>query len=169
MNAKGQTPEQRVAAMGFTIPDYSEPPYGGRYGSLKAFHRTGNLLMLSGMTPEDREGNRVHPGRLGDDLTVEEGYEAARATAINSLGMIRLALGSLDEVASLARVLSFIVAAPDFEDLHLVSAGASDVYIETFGREMGLGGSAAIGVSCLSRRNCFEAWITIEAKGASGP
>ncbi len=94
------TPEQRVAELGLEIPDYTDPPYGGRYGSgLKAFHRTGDLVELSGITPEDRAGNRLHPGVIGADISVVEAREAAVLTATQALGLIRLAVGSLDNVA----------------------------------------------------------------------
>jgi len=160
------TPESRVLELGLTIPDYADPPYGGRYGTVKPFHRVGDLLLLSGLTPEDRAGNRLHPGRFGDNLTVEQGYEAARATAINALGLIRLAVGSLDHVAAIGRNLCFLRTTDDFEDLHLVSAGVSQLFIDVFGPEAGIAGRASIGVSSLSRQNCFELWTELELKPA---
>lgn len=158
------TPEERAHELGLVIPNYEDPPFGGRYGKMKAFHRSGRLVLLSGITPEDRDGTQVHPGQLGGDLTVEQGYEAARKAAVNCLGMTRLALGSLDEVASMARVLCFIVAAPDFYEHHLVSAGASDVFIDVFGPDAGIAGSAAIGVTSLSRNNSIELWVDLESR-----
>jgi len=163
------TPESRVRALGLTVPDYADPPYGGRYGTVKPFHRTGNLLMLSGLTPEDRDGNRLHPGRFGDDLTVEQGYAAARMTAVNALGLIRLAVGSLDRVVAIARNLCFLRTTDDFEDLHLVSDGVSQLFVDVFGPAAGTAGRASIGVASLSRRNCFELWTDLEVTPASPP
>lgn len=160
--ADSPSAEARVTELGLTVPDYSSPIYGGRYGSVKPFQRVGSLLMLSGVTPEDRAGNRLHPGRFGDDLTIEQGYEAARMSAVNALGLIRLAVGSLDRVASIGRNLCFLRTTDEFEDLHLVSDGVSDLFIEVFGRERGLGGRASIGVASLSRQNCFELWTDLE-------
>ncbi|MEV6349607.1 RidA family protein [Actinoplanes sp. NPDC051851] len=154
--------EARVRELGLAIPDYANPPYGGRYGKVKPFHRSGNLVLLSGITPEDRAGNRLHPGRLGEDVTVEQGYAAARMTAVNALGLIRLAVGSLDRVAGIARNLCFLRTSDDFEDLHLVSDGVSQLFIDVFGPEAGVAGRASIGVSSLSRRNCFELWTEVE-------
>jgi enamine deaminase RidA (YjgF/YER057c/UK114 family) len=154
--------EARAVELGLAIPDYANPPYGGRYGTVKPFHRVGGLLMLSGVTPEDRAGNRLHPGRFGDDLTVEQGYAAARMAAVNALGLIRLAVGSLDRVVAIGRNLCFLRSTDDFEDLHLVSNGASDLFIEVFGTPAGLGGRASIGVASLSRSNCFELWTDLE-------
>jgi len=162
------SPEQRVVELGLEIPDYRDPPYGGRYGRLKAYHRIGKLVMLGGITPEERDGTRIHPGRLGEDLTVEQGYEAARKAAVNCLGMTRLALGSLDEVASLARVQCFIVATPDFDQHHLVGAGMTDLWLDVFGEAAGMAGRADIGVVSLSNKNCLELWLTLESKSAPG-
>ncbi|SDT16368.1 RidA family protein [Actinoplanes derwentensis] len=158
------TPENRVRDLGLDIPDYADPPYGGRYGTVKPFHRAGELLLLSGITPEDRSGNRLHPGRLGDDVTVEQGREAARMTAVNALGLIRLAVGSLDNVVAIGRNLCFQRTTDDFEDLHLVSAGVSQLFIDVFGPEAGIAGRASIGVAALSRHNCFELWTELQVK-----
>lgn len=154
--------EQRVHELGLEIPDYANPPYGRRYGPMKPFHRIGNLLELSGLTPENRAGDRLHPGVVGVDVTIEEGYQAARLTAIHTLGMIRYAIGSLDNVKSLSRALCFVVAPPGFELLHEVSNGASDLFLEVFGDEIGSVGRASIGATTLSRNNCFELWLSLE-------
>lgn len=154
--------EDRVAELGLQLPDYSDPPYGGRYGTMKAFHRVGNLLEISGMTPEDRAGNRLHPGIVGTDISVEQGYEAARLTAINTLGMIRYALGSLDEVVSLSRALCFVTCEPGFDQLHMVSNGASELFVEVFGPEAGRAARASLGTTSLSGNNSFELILSVE-------
>jgi hypothetical protein len=156
-------PETRVRELGLVIPDFAARPYyGADYGSMKPHHISGNLLFLGGHTADDAEGNVRHPGRLGADVTVEQGYEAARLTALNCLGGIRLALGSLNRVQSLVRSLCFVVSTPEFEDVHKVSSGATDLFRDVFGPEAGLGGRATIGVMSLARRSCFENWLTVE-------
>lgn len=159
------TPEQRVRALGLEIPDYTDPPYGGRYGgdTLKPFHRIGDLVELSGITPEDRAGTRTHPGVVGAEITIEQAREAARHTAVNALGMIRLAVGSLDNVVGLSRALCFIQVTPDFDLLHEVSNAATRLFLDVFGPGTGAVGRASIGVTTLSRRNCFELWLSFEA------
>lgn len=157
--------EHRVAELGLDVPDYLDPPYGQRFGAaLKPFHRTGDLVELSGLSPENRSGDRVHPGVVGVDVTVEEGYAAARYTAINSLGMIRLALGSLDAVAALSRALCFVVCPPGFDRLHEVANGATDLYRDVFGPSIGAVGRASIGATALSNGACFELWLSLEAR-----
>ncbi|MFJ4770033.1 RidA family protein [Streptomyces uncialis] len=156
-------PETRVRELGLVIPDFAARPYyGADYGSMKPHHITGNLLFLGGHTADDADGNVRNPGRLGADVTVEQGYEAARLTALNCLGGIRLALGSLNRVHSLVRSLCFVVSTPEFEDVHKVSSGATDLFRDVFGPEAGLGGRATIGVMSLARRSCFENWLTVE-------
>jgi len=155
--------EGRVAELGLELPDYSSRPYyGTEYGSMKSHHIAGNLLFLSGHTADDEHGEVRFPGRLGQNLGIEEGYEAARLTGLNCLGGIRYALGSLNRVKSVVRSLCFVVTTPEFDEVHKVSCGATDLFRDVFGPEAGLGGRATIGVMSLARRSCFEAWVTVE-------
>ena len=156
--------DARADRLEHPVPDYSDPPYGGRYGKrLKAFHRTGSLLVLSGMTPEDRDGTVLHPGRLGENLTVEQGYAAARKATINTLGLIRLAVGSLGQVLAPVQALGFVVGTPGFDRHHEVGEGVSDVLAEVFG-EAGAVTRANLGVAGLARGNCFELVLTVELR-----
>jgi enamine deaminase RidA (YjgF/YER057c/UK114 family) len=155
--------ETRIKELGVDLPDFSKTPYyGPSYGSMKPHHRVGSILFLSGHIPERPDGSLLHPGRLGADVTIEQGYEAARLTAINCLAGIKHAIGDLNAVVSIVRSLNFVVCTPDFYDVHKVSSGATDLFVEVFGEERGLGGRATIGVTTLARNNCFENWLTVE-------
>jgi enamine deaminase RidA (YjgF/YER057c/UK114 family) len=156
------SPERRAIEMGLDIPDFGvEGYYGAGYGTMKPFHRVGSLLFLSGHVPQ--RGREVRfPGRLGQDLTTEQGYAAARLTGLNVLAGIRQAVGSLDNVKAIVRSLNFVVCTPDYLEVHKVSSGFSDLLVEVFGRERGLGGRATIGVMALASGNCFETWVTVE-------
>lgn len=156
--------ERRVEELGLVIPDYANPPYGERYATMKAFHHLGRCLTISGITPEDRQGNKVHPGRVGENVTLEEGYAAARYAAINVLGLIRFAVGSLDEVTGFIRTLTFVVVTPEFTDVNLVTNGAADLFVEVFGDRIGRSTSAGIGVSSLSGGNVFEMIAEVETR-----
>lgn len=157
--------EQRALELGLEVPDYTDPPYGGRYGkSLKAFHRTGDFVELSGITPETRDGMQINPGAVGTEVTLEQAQEAARQAAINSLGLMRLAVGSLDAVAGLSRALCFVLCGPEFDRLNEVSNGATDLFLDVFGPEIGAVGRASIGATSLTRRNSFELWLSFEAR-----
>jgi len=156
------TPEKRALMMGLDIPDFETAGYyGTSNGPMKPFHRAGSLLFLSGHVA--MMGDRIsHKGRLGADLTTEQGYAAARQTGLNVLGGIRQATGSLDRVQSIVRCLNFVVCTPDYEEVNKVSTGLSDLLIEVFGRDIGLGGRATIGVMALAGGVCFETWVTVE-------
>ncbi len=157
--------EQRLKDLGIELPDYSiRPYYGPSYGSMKAHHRVGNLLFLSGHIPEYPDGSLLHPGIVGKDLTIEQGYEAARLAGINAVAGMKYALGDLNKVVSLVNSLNFVVCTPEFTEVNKVSSGSTDLFVEVFGRDVGLGGRATIGVTSLARGNCFENWVTVEVR-----
>lgn len=156
------SPELLAHHMGLDIPDFDKMGYyGADYGTMKPYHRIGSLLFLSGHVAQI--GTQItHKGRLGANLTTDEGYQAARQTGLNLLGGIRQAVGSLDRVKSIVRTLNFVVCTPEYEEVHKVSSGLSDLLVEVFGPERGLGGRATIGVMALANGVCFETWATIE-------
>jgi enamine deaminase RidA (YjgF/YER057c/UK114 family) len=155
-------PEATSARLALEIPDFDLMGYyGASYGTMKPFHRIGNLLFLSGHVAQIG-AEITHKGRLGSTLTTEQGYAAARQTGLNVLGGIRQAVGSLDQVKSIVRTLNFVVCTPEYEEVHRVSSGLSDLLVEVFGPERGLGGRATIGVMALANGVCFETWATVE-------
>lgn len=156
------SPEGMALRMGLDLPNFDRDGYyGAGYGTMKPYHRVGSLLFLSGHVAQ--VGAEVtHRGRLGADLTVEQGYAAARQTGLNVLGGIRQAVGSLDRVKGIVRTLNFVVCTPEFQEVHKVSSGLSDLLVEVFGPERGLGGRATIGVMALANGVCFETWATVE-------
>jgi enamine deaminase RidA (YjgF/YER057c/UK114 family) len=162
--------EKRLEAMGIVLPVPGGSAdaaaggqyYGQSYGKMKPFHRIGNLLLMSGHIPQLADGSCLHPGRLGAEVTVEQGYAAARQTGINCLAGIRQAIGDLDRVVALVRTLNFVVCAPGFTDPNLISSGLSDLFAEVFGEEIGIGARATIGVMSLAGNNCFETWMDVE-------
>jgi len=165
MNSQEVSPEAKIEELGIELPDYSKTPYyGPNYGTMKSHHQTGNLLYLSGHIPEKTDGTAVHPGRLGAEVSVEEGYEAARLTGINCLAGIKYAIGDLSKVKFIVRSLNFVVCVPEFYEVNKVSCGATDLFAEVFGDAAGLGGRATIGVTSLADNHCFENWLTVEVE-----
>jgi enamine deaminase RidA (YjgF/YER057c/UK114 family) len=162
--ARMSSPEALALHMGLDIPDFDRIGYyGADYGTMKPFHRVGSLLFLSGHVAQI--GTEItHKGRLGADLSTAQGYAAARQTGLNLLGGIRQAVGSLDRVTSIIRTLNFVVCTADYEEVHRVSSGLSDLLVEVFGPERGLGGRATIGVMALAGGVCFETWATVEVE-----
>ena len=163
--------ESKLKAMGIVLPDLgnwesklgtAEKYYGQQYGKMKPFHRTGNLLFLSGHVPDLPDGTVMHPGRVGAEVTVDQAYQAARQTGINCLAGIKQAIGDLDGVVALVRTLNFVVCAPGFAAPNLISSGLTDLFAEVFGPEKGIGCRATIGVMSLANNHCYECWMDLE-------
>ena len=106
--------------------------------------RVGKLLFVSGALPIDGDG-LLYRGKLGRELTVENGYEAARLAALNCLAAVRKTLGTLNKVRRVVRVTGYVASAEGFNDQPKVVNGASDVLVEIFG-EAGKHTRVAIGV-----------------------
>lgn len=154
--------EKRLKELGLKLPSTEGAAYYGMsYGSMKPFHIIGNVLHLSGHVP-DLNGKLVNPGRLGETVTLEQGIEAARCTGLNAIAGMKQALGDLDRVTGIIKSLNFVVCTPTFYDVHKVSSGMTDLIAEVFGREIGIGCRATIGVQSLARNNCFETWMEVE-------
>ena len=120
--------------------------------------RSGNLLFVSG------HGSKKTLGKVGDTLTVEEGYEAAREACIHCLESIRMACGDLDNVANFVKVLGMVNAAPDFTKHPVVINGVSDLLIEAFGQKIGSHARSAVGMSSLPGNIAVEVEMIVELK-----
>ncbi|MFO0996592.1 MAG: RidA family protein [Alphaproteobacteria bacterium] len=157
--------ENRLKELGIVLPDFGKAgKYDGQnYGPMKPFHIVGKVLTLSGHIPQVN-GQVIYPGRLGDTVTLEQGYQAARITGINCLAGIKQALGDLDRVKGVIRMLHFVVSSPTFYDVHKVSTGVSDLFREVYRETIGTGCRATIGVMSLAANNCFETWADFEIR-----
>lgn len=111
--------------------------------------RTGNLLFLSGHGPLRPEGKPSMTGKVGKDLSIEQGYQAARETGLNLLATTRAALGSLDRVKRVVKVLGMVNSADGFGDQPKVINGFSDLMVEVFGEEIGRHARSAVGMAGL--------------------
>ena len=147
------TPEDRLAERGLALPELRRPA-----GNYRGWMRAGDLLHLSG------QGADGHTGRLGADLTVIQGYAAARACALNLLAQARDALGALDAVAQVVQVRGFVACTPDFTDQPAVIDGASDLLAAVFG-ERGTHARTAIGVAALPRGFAVEVDAVLLVRG----
>ena len=135
--------DQRLKELGITLPAVGAPL--GNYVHAK---RVGNLLYLSGKGPEGADGE-VPKGKLGADMSIDEGYRHARQVGLVLIAAMREALGSdLDRVQDIVKVLGMVNAAPDFEDHPKVVNGRSDLFVEIFG-ERGRHARSAVGMSSL--------------------
>ena len=148
--------EERLAELGITLPD-APPPVA----SYVPFVRTGNLLYLAGLGPADRPDGTSPTGRLGQDLTVEEGYEAARLTGINLLARLRGAVGDLDRVKQIVKLLSMVNSTPEFREQPAVANGCSDLLVEVFG-DRGRHARSAVGMASLPNNIPVEIEMIVE-------
>lgn len=119
--------------------------------------QTGNLLFISGTGP----GPEIRPGKLGADMTVEEGYAAARSVGLSILATAQDALGDLDRVKRLVKLLGMVNSAADFTDQPQVINGCSDLFVEVFG-DSGYGSRSAVGFVSLPSGIPVEIECTLE-------
>ncbi|MDW3647605.1 MAG: RidA family protein [Bacteroidia bacterium] len=124
--------------------------------------QTGNLLFLAGKGPNKPEGGYV-TGKVGQDITVEEGYEAARLTAISQLSVLKVELGNLNRVKRIVKVLGMVNCGPDFGNQPEVINGFSDLMVEVFG-ERGKHARAAVGMNSLPRNTSVEIEMIVEVE-----
>jgi enamine deaminase RidA (YjgF/YER057c/UK114 family) len=150
--------EEKLRAMGITLPDFTKRAFiGASHGKMRPYRIHNGVLYLAGHVP-DVDGKPFSPGRLGDTLTTEQGYAAARVAAINVLAGVKQALGDLDRVAFVLRTLNFVISTPDYHEPHLVANGVTDLFAELWGPENGVGARATIGAQALTNNYCFETW-----------
>jgi enamine deaminase RidA (YjgF/YER057c/UK114 family) len=135
--------EKKLADLGITLSAPAAP-----VANYVGFVRTGNLLVVSGQLCFDPEGKLVAIGKLGGEVSIEDGQKAARACAINLLAQIKVALGDLDKVQRVVRLGGFINAAPSFLETPKVMNGASDLMVTAFG-DRGRHARTTIGVAVL--------------------
>ncbi len=122
--------------------------------------RTGNLIFLAGKGPRKPEGGKV-TGKLGADLTIEEGYEAARLAGIAQLSVLKAELGNLNRVKRVVKVKGMVNAEPDFTDHPKVINGYSDLMVAVFG-ERGKHARAAVGMGSLPSDIAVEIEMVVE-------
>jgi enamine deaminase RidA (YjgF/YER057c/UK114 family) len=148
----------RLKELGIILPE-SNPPTGNYVRA----HQTGNLLFVSGHTP-DSDGTSRYVGKLGRDLDTAEGYKAARSAMINALGTVRQYLGDLDRVSQFVKLLGMINSMPDFTEQPQVMNGASDLLQEIFGDKIAPHARSAVGMAALPRGNSIEIEMILEVK-----
>ena len=134
--------EARLKELGITLPEQPKP-----VANYLPTVRVGNLLFVSGHGPYN-DGKIKLAGKLGADLTVEEGYQVARTVAMNCLSSIRMELGSLDEVKRFVKLLGMVNCTEDFKEQPKVINGCSDLLVELFG-EAGKHARSAVGMQAL--------------------
>ena len=153
--ASANTPEQRLDAAGFTLPAPVKP-----IANYVTWRRAGNILYLSGHGA--CEGKSVL-GKLGKDITVEQGYDAAQLVGLCALATIKDATGDLSRVKQVLKISGMVNATESFTGHSLVINGFSDIFVTAFGDE-GKAARAAVGMSSLPGNMAVEVSAIIELK-----
>ena len=158
VTALPDTIERRVAALQLTLPTASKP---GPTATLTSVVVSGNLAFVSGHISRAADGKLI-TGRVGEELTVAQGKSAARQCGLAILASLRQELGSLDRVRRVVKVLGMVNCPPGFKDQPQVVNGFSELMLDVFGRDRGLGARSAVGVASLPSHVAVEVEAVFE-------
>ncbi len=154
------TVEERLRGLGLVLPEPIKPPPGVVL-PFQFVRVLGKRAFISGHGPQNADGSIAAPlGKLGRELSVEQGYAAARLTALSILGSLKRSLGELDRVAAWGRVFGMVNSAAGFDRQPSVINGFSDLIIELYGPEAGSHARSAVGMAELP----FDIPVEIEAE-----
>lgn len=153
--AGAQSPSENLQKLGIVLPKPTSP-----IANYVKYVQTGKLLFLSGHGPSKPDGTYI-VGKLGTDLTVAQGAEAAKLTGINLLATLQAAVGNLDQVKRIVKVLGFVNGNNDFADQPKVMNGFSDLMVAVFG-EKGKHARSAIGTNSLPNNMAVEIEMVVE-------
>jgi len=143
--------ENKLKAMGLELPAAAPPP-PGRAGAVKI----GSILFVGGHTP-----GPSHRGKLGAEITIEQGYEGARQACLACLADVKAVIGDLDKVKRVAKLLCMVNSAPDFGQQPQVANGATDLLSQLYG-EAGAHARSAVGMAALPNGACREIEMIME-------
>ena len=146
----------KLKTLGITLPAVSTPA-----AAYLPFVQTGKLIFLSGHLA--KKDGKVIVGQLGKDTTLEEGKQAARAIAIDLMGTLHAAVGDLNKVKRIVKVMGLVNSTSDFTDQHLVTNGCSELLVEVFG-DAGKHARSAFGVAQIPLGACLEIEMIAEVE-----
>ena len=152
-----QTPEDNLKSLGITLPKQSAP-----IANYVNYVRTGNLIYFSGSGPSVESQGYVK-GKLGKDMTIEQGKEAARITGINLIANLKNAIGDLNKVKRIVKVLGMVNSTEEFTDQPKVMNGFSDLMVAVFG-EKGKHARSAVGMAALPMNMAVEIEMIVEVE-----
>ena len=147
--------EQKLRELGLILPQTPKP-----VANYVPTVRTGNLLFVSGHGPFN-DGKIKTPGKVGRELSIEEGYQAARNVALNCLASVKAAIGDLDKVKQVVKLLGMVNCTEDFKDQPMVVNGCSDLLVAIFG-EAGKHARSAVGMQALPHEIPVEIEMILE-------
>ena len=155
--SQAQSPEENLKALGIVLPKQSTP-----IANYVTYVRTGNLIYFSGSGPSVQDQGYVK-GKLGKDLTIDQGREAARITGINMIANLKNAVGDLNKVKRIVKVLGMVNSTEDFTDQPKVINGFSDLMVAVSG-EKGKHARSAVGMVSLPLNMAVEIEMIVEVE-----
>lgn len=150
-------PEQKLKQLGYTLPPTSQP-----VANYVKWVRTGNLVYTSGHGPTTTNGEMIK-GKLGESMTIEQGYDAARITGLQLLATLKAAVGDLKKVKRIVKVLGLVNCTPEFTDQPKVMNGFSDLMVAVFG-DKGKHARSAMGTNALPFGTAVEIEMIVEVE-----
>ena len=147
----------KLSRLGISLPPIAMPA-----AAYVPFVRTGNLVFLSGHIA--RKDGKPWVGQLGADIDTATGKLASRAIAIELLGTLHAAVGDLNKVTRIVKLMSLVNSVPTFTEQHLVTNGASELIAEVFGAEKGAHARSAFGVAQIPMGACVEIELVVEVE-----
>ena len=150
--------EKKLRELGYELPKVPVPA-----ANYIGYVRVGELLFIGGNIGRIN-GTLKYRGKVGETVTLEQAYEAARNCALNHLAIMKAALGDLDNVDRIVKVLGYVNVGAGFTDMPKVVNGESDLFVELWG-ERGQHTRAAVGVASLSQDSPVETEVTVQVKG----
>ena len=139
--------EERLSALGLSLPPPPQPPPGVLL-PFQFVRVIGRRALISGHGPQNPDGTFAEPlGKLGREVTLEQGYVAARLTALSILGSLKRTVGDLDRIGAWVRVFGMVNSAPGFNKQPSVINGFSDLILELFGADIGAHSRSAVGLA----------------------
>lgn len=152
--------QERLTALGLSLPAPLKPPEGVVL-PFAFVHVVGRRALISGHGPQNPDGSLAQPlGKVGREVSLEQGYAAARLTALSILGSLTRAIDDLDRIAAWVRVFGMVNSAPGFNRQPSVINGFSDLILELFGPQVGAHARSAVGLAELP----FDIPVEIEAE-----
>lgn len=149
--------EEKLEELGYKVPQATISVANYAPGVVQ-----GEWLYVSGQLPMI-DGKLAYQGRLGENMSVENGYAAARTCALNGLGVIKTLIGDLDRIEKIIKITGFVSATPEFTDQPKVINGASDLLGQVFG-EAGVHARSAVGAAALPLGACCEVEMILKIK-----
>ena len=150
--------EQKISGMGLELASPAAP-----MANFVPTMQTGNLIFVAGHLPRQPDGTILNAGKVGREVSEEQGAEAAKLAVINCLSSIKNAIGDLDKVKQVIKLLVMVNADPEFDRQFVVANGASDFLVELYG-DRGRHARAAVGMGSLPRGACVEVEMIVEVE-----